>query len=110
MKKLLLVCCIVLGISTLSKAQGGGGRPPQKTPEETLAGWKAPLSLTDAQSAKILPILVAQKKSQDSLFSAAQGGGDFQAIMPVMTAMRAKYTTQIKAVLTADQQAAYDKA
>jgi periplasmic protein CpxP/Spy len=107
MKKLLLVCCMIIGVSAVSLAQGGGGRPPQKTPEETLAGLKTSLTLTDAQSAKLLPILTAQKKSTDSLVAAANG--DFQSMMPVMTAMRTKYTAQINAVLTPDQQAAYAK-
>ena len=109
MKKLLLACLFVAGVSTLSHAQGGGGGGfQQKTPEETLASWKAPLSLTDAQSAKLMPILVAQKKSNDSMMTAMQGGGDRQAMMPVMQANRAKYTAQIKAVLTAEQATKYD--
>jgi len=105
----LLVCCIVLGVSTLSRAQGGGGGGfQQKSPEETLAAWKAPLALTDAQSAKLMPILVAQKKSNDSMMTAMQAGGDMQAMRPVMMANRTKYTAQIKAVLTADQATKYD--
>ena len=102
MKKLLLVCCIVLGVSTLSKAQGGGGRP-QMAPADQAAQLKTTLALTDAQTAKITTILTAQAASRDSLQKA---GGDMRTgFAPIRTATTAK----IKAVLTPDQATAYDK-
>jgi len=99
MKKLLLVCCIVLGVSAASHAQGR----QQRSPQEQATQLKTSLSLTDDQTTKITAILTAQGKSMDSLRNA---GGDFRtAMMP----LRQKYTAQIKAVLTPDQATAYDK-
>lgn len=100
MKKLLLVCAIVVGVSAMSHAQGR----QRRTPEEQAAALKTQLSLNDDQTAKITAIYAAQAKSMDSLRNA---GGDFRsAMMPMMQATNAK----IKKVLTADQAAAYDKA
>jgi Spy/CpxP family protein refolding chaperone len=106
MKRLLLLCCAVIGITTASYAQGGGGRG-RMTPEQQLAQMKTSLALTDAQSTKIAAILAAQAKSNDSLRTAANG--DREAMMAAMMPLRAKYTAQIKAVLTADQAATYQK-
>src|SRR5476651_130797 len=97
MKKLLLVCCIVIGVSTLSKAQGGGGFTPP-TPEAQTAQLKTALTLTDAQEAKVLAIYKAQTASRDSITKA---GGDMRTAMgPLRTAVTAK----INAVLTPEQQ------
>lgn len=104
MKKLLLVCCIVLGVSAASYAQGRG---QQRSPQDQAAQLKTSLSLTDDQTSKITVILTAQAKSNDSLRTAANG--DRQAMMQAMMPLRQKYTAQIKAVLTPDQAAAYDK-
>ncbi len=98
MKKLLLVALLAIGVSATTFAQGGGRR----SPEEQVAALKTSLTLTDAQSAKILAILTAQTKSQDSLRTA---GADRTAITALRTANQAK----IKAVLTADQATAYQK-
>jgi len=103
MKKLLLVCCIVLGVSTLSRAQGGGGGGrPQMSPADQAARLKTSLALTDDQTAKITAIYTAQAASRDSLTKA---GADRSAMRPLMTATTAK----IKAVLTPDQAAEFDK-
>jgi protein CpxP len=97
MKKLLLVCCIVIGISAASHAQGGGRR----SPADQAAALKTSLALTDDQTAKVTAIYTAQAKSRDSLVAA---GGDMRAaMMPMMNATNAK----IKAVLTADQAAKF---
>ena len=50
MKKFLLMCCFLLGITAVSRAQGGGGR---MSPEDRVAAMKTNLKLTDDQSAKI---------------------------------------------------------
>lgn len=103
MKKLLLVCAIVLGVSAMSHAQGR----QQMAPADQAAQLKTSLSLTDDQTAKITTILTAQAKSNDSLRTAANG--DRQAMMQAMMPLRQKYSAQIKAVLTPDQATTYDK-
>ncbi len=101
MKKLLLLCCILLGITAVSRAQGGGGRP-QMSPADQAARLKTSLALTDDQTAKITAIYTAQAKSMDSLRTA---GADRAAMQP----LRAATTAKVKAVLTPDQAAEFDK-
>ena len=104
MKKLLLMCCILLGITAVSRAQGGGGGGrPRMTPEQQTAALKTSLALTDDQATKVMAIYTAQAKTTDSLRTA---GADRQAMMGVRAATMAK----VNAILTADQQAAWKKA
>ncbi|HEY0244269.1 MAG TPA: hypothetical protein VGC01_01790 [Mucilaginibacter sp.] len=98
MKKLLLMCCVLVGISAVSHAQGR----QQRSPADQAAALKTSLALTDDQTAKITAIYTAQAKTTDSLRAA---GADRAAMAPVRTATMAK----VKAVLTPDQAAAFDK-
>ncbi len=97
MKKILLMCCFVLGIAAASHAQG-----QRRTPEERAKQLQTQLSLTDDQTAKITVIYTAMNAKMDSVRTA---GGDRSAFMPIMTATNDK----IKAILTPDQAAAYQK-
>jgi len=98
MKKLLLVCAIVLGVSAMSHAQGR----PQRSPEESTAALKTSLTLTADQEAKVLAIYKAQAASRDSLTKA---GGDMRTGgQAIRTATNAK----IKAILTPDQATKFD--
>lgn len=105
MKKLLLVCAFVAGVSTISLAQGGGRM--RMKPEEQVAALKTSLTLTDDQSAKVLAIYTAQGKVMDSLRTAANG--DFQSVRPAMTEMRKKTNEKVLALLTPDQATIYKK-
>jgi len=109
MKKLLLVCCLLVSIVSLSKAQGGGGngggggRGMARTPDDQLKQIQTAVpTLTADQSKKLLAIYTATAASRDSLTKA---GGDRQAMRPLMTAQQAK----VQAVLTDDQKAVYTK-
>ena len=99
MRKFFLMCCILLGITAVSRAQGGGQR---RTPEERAKMLQTQLKLTDDQTAKVTAIYKAQTVRIDSLRNA---GGDRSAFMPIIQATNEK----IKAVLTPDQAAAYQK-
>lgn len=103
MKKLLLICCFLIGISAASFAQGGGRRSPQ----EMTDALKTQLSLNDDQAAKVKAIYEVRAKSMDSLRSASgdDRAGMMQKMAPITTATNAK----IKAVLTADQATAFQK-
>ena len=101
MKKILLIGAFVLGFGAVSFAQG----PP--TPEQRVAELKTSLSLNDAQVAKAKVIYDAQGKSMDSLMSSANG--DFQAMMPKFMKMMETTNTKIKAILTPEQQPAFQK-
>ena len=105
MKKLLLICLAVCGLSAVSFAQGGGRQ--RQTPEQQVASLKTSLSLTDDQAAKALVIYTAAAKSNDSLRTAANG--DFQSMRPAMMAIRTATNAKINAILTPDQQATWKK-
>jgi len=100
MKKLILMLCFVAGITTLSKAQGGGRQ--RMSPADQAKAMQTQLKLNDDQTAKITTILQMQATKMDSVRTA---GGDRQAMMPIRQAMAAK----VKAILTPEQATAYDK-
>jgi len=104
MRKILLTCCILLGIATMSRAQGGGMR---MSPEDRAKQLQTQLKLSDDQTAKITVIYKAQAAKRDSIRTAANGDRDAMrtAMMPVMQASN----KQVMDILTPDQQTAYKK-
>ncbi len=104
MKKLLLMLCFIAGITSLSKAQGGGQR---RSPEEQAKQLQTQLKLSDDQTTKITSIMQMQSTKLDSVRTASNG--DRQAMMQGMMPIRQMMSTKVKAILTADQSVAYDK-
>lgn len=104
MKKILLMCCFLMGITAICRAQGGGMR---RSPEDRAKQLQTDLKLTDDQTAKITAIYKDQATKMDSVRTAANG--DRQAMMQAMRPMMQATNDKVKAVLTADQAAAYDK-
>jgi protein CpxP len=103
MKKLLMVCCLLVSVVSLSKAQGGGqGRGPQMSAADRAKQMQTQLKLTDDQTAKITAIYTEQTAKRDSITKA---GGDRQAMRPLMQAANEK----VQKVLTDDQKAAWKK-
>ena len=99
MKKMMMICLFVLGIAAVSHAQGR----QRMSPEDRAKALKEQYKLTDDQTTKITAIYQAQAKSMDSLRNA---GGDMRSQMrPMMQATNDK----VKAVLTAEQAAAWQK-
>jgi protein CpxP len=98
MKKIMMICLFLLGISAVSFAQG---RQRMSTADRVKA-MKESLKLSDDQVTKITAIYDAQTKSMDSLRNA---GGDRAAMRPMMQATNDK----VKAVLTPEQAAAFQK-
>ncbi|MCC8425845.1 hypothetical protein [Mucilaginibacter sp. UR6-11] len=112
MKKLLLVCAFVFGVSAVSfaqdqTAQGGQGRG-RRNPAQMTERLKKQLTLNDDQVAKVTAIYAAQVKVQDSLRT-ANAGGDRAAIRPAQQALRKATTEKILAILTPDQATIYKK-
>lgn len=105
MKKILMVCCFVLGISAASFAQDGGRM--QRSPEEQAKRLQTQLKLTDDQTAKVTAIYQTQAKAMDSIRTASNG--DRQAMMQAMRPMREANVTKIKALLTPEQVTAFEK-
>lgn len=95
----MLICMFLLGISAVSRAQGGGMR---MTAADRVKAMKESLKLTDDQATKITAIYEAQTKQVDSLRTA---GADRSSFGPIRTATNEK----VKALLTAEQAAAWQK-
>ena len=103
MKKILLMCCFLMGISALSYAQGGRMR---RSPEEMAKGLQTQLKLTDDQTTKITAIYKDQATKMDSVRTAANG--DRSAMRGAMAPLRKATDDKVKAVLTPEQATAYD--
>ena len=104
MKKFLLMCCFLIGITAVSRAQGGGGR---MSPEDRAKQLQTQLKLTDDQTAKITAILKTTATKRDSIRTASNG--DRQAAMQAMMPIMKDSNDKIKAILTPDQATAYQK-
>jgi len=104
MKKFLLMCCFLIGITAVSRAQGGGGR---MSPEDRAKQMQTQLKLTDDQTAKITAILKTQATKRDSIRTAANGDRD--AMRSAMAPLMKDANDKIKALLTPEQATAYDK-
>jgi len=104
MKKFLLMCCFLIGITALCRAQGGGMR---KSPEDRAKDLQTQLKLTDDQTTKITAIYKAQATKMDSVRTAANG--DRQAMRSAMMPLMKDTNDKVKAILTPDQATAYDK-
>lgn len=102
MKKLLLMCCFLVGITALTHAQG-----MRRSPEERAKQLQTQLSLNDDQTAKITAIYKGQTAKMDSIRTASNG--DRQAMMQAMMPLMQDANDKIKAILTPDQQTAYQK-
>ena len=98
MKKFLLMCCFVIGITAVSRAQGG----QRMSPEDRAKQMQTQLKLTDDQTAKITALYKTQQTKVDSVRTA---GGDRSAFRPIMEATNEK----VKAILTPEQAAAFQK-
>jgi Spy/CpxP family protein refolding chaperone len=104
MKKIFLMCCLVVGFAAASHAQGGRMR---MSPDEQAKAMQTQLKLTDDQTAKITSILTAQSTKMDSVRTASNG--DRQAMMTGMQPIRQATQAKIATVLTPEQAAAYKK-
>jgi Spy/CpxP family protein refolding chaperone len=117
----LLLATVVLSASTLA-AQGGQGGPPPGGMGGGRGGMMGGqggmmgrqnemlfkgITLTAAQQAKVDSI---QAKGREEMMAMMQGGGqDRAALREVMMQTRAKQMADIRGVLTAEQQAAFDR-
>ena len=120
----LLLATVVLSASTLA-AQGGQGGPPPGGMGGGRGGMGGMMggqggmmgrqnemlfkgiTLTAAQQAKVDSI---QAKGREEMMAMMQGGGqDRAALREVMMQTRAKQMADIRGVLTAEQQATFDK-
>ena len=108
-KTVAMVAAMFVAVSTVAKAQDaqqqgrrGGGRGPN-----IVSLLKDSLHVSDAVAAKADSIAkVYQAKNQELMQSA---NGDMQSVRPKMMELRTEQANAIKALLTDEQKAAYDK-
>ena len=104
---LLAASAAVAGAQNAAPAQQGGpgmggGRGGFN---RTLAG----IELTEAQKTKVAEIQAKYQPELQAIRESMQNGGDRAQAFQKMQAVRDKMSPEIRAVLTADQQAIYDK-
>lgn len=113
MKKLMMICGLLLSMAAFAQAQPGQGRPGGPggrmgmNPEARVKQLDEKLKLSDDQKAKLTTIFTEQADAQKKAREEAQGGGDRQAIMEKMQKMRAELETKVSGVLTEDQKKTY---
>lgn len=104
MRNLLLACCMIIGLTTVSQSQT---TPLVNSPAEKSKGLQKQLSLTDAQTKKVEAIY--QESSQKFEKIKADAHGDNTKMLPAIKPLRTTTISKIKAVLTPQQAVKYDK-
>jgi len=104
MKKILLICCLVIGI-TAARAQGT--HPTMGTPEEKAKALKKELKLTDKQTEKIAAIYKESTEKFEKIKKEEHGNTDKMVV--AVRPLREATVKKIKAVLTPAQAAKYEK-
>jgi Spy/CpxP family protein refolding chaperone len=108
-----LAAALCVGMTTIASAQGG--EPQGQGGRGRGAGMGGMLlqdiTLTDAQKAQAKTIREKYLPQQMELRKAAQavGGPPDEATRTKMRDLQAKQTAELRAILTADQQAVFDK-
>ena len=104
MKKILLICCLVISI-TAARAQGT--HPHVGTPQEKAKGLQKELKLTDKQTEKIQAIYKESAEKFEKIKKDEHGNTDKMVV--AIRPLREAPVKKIKAVLTPAQVAKYDK-
>ena len=105
MKKVLLICCLLIGVTSANYAQTN--KPSTTDPAEKAKGLQKQLKLTDAQTAKIATIYQESAQKFEKIKAAEHGNTNkmTEAIKP----LRAATIKKIKGILTPTQAVKYDK-
>jgi Spy/CpxP family protein refolding chaperone len=100
-----VVAALLIGGAAIASAQGAMQQGGQARRNMQLDG----IELTDAQKSKLDEI---QKKYQPEMMALRkefQDGGDRAELMKKSVALRERSSAEIRAILTSDQQAVFDK-
>lgn len=104
MKKLLLLCCLFIGITTASRAQATkvGADPVEKA-----KGLQKQLKLSDKQTEKVTAIYKESVEKFDAI--KAKEHGNTNKMLADVAPLRVATIKKIKGVLTPAQVVKYDK-
>jgi Spy/CpxP family protein refolding chaperone len=104
---------LLAGSSAIAGAQAATQPPMQQGgPGGGRGGFNRTLNgieLTDAQKTKVAEIQAKYQPDMQAIRESMQGGGDRAAAFSKMQAIREKMNPEIRAVLTTEQQAIFDK-
>jgi protein CpxP len=103
MRKLLLLCCLFIGLAAASNAQ----TKPGPKPVEKSKDLQKQLKLNDKQTGEIAAIYQESSDKFDKI--KATDKGDNTKMLVDIKPLRAATITKIKAVLTKEQALKYDK-
>ncbi|HKH94842.1 MAG TPA: hypothetical protein VKA54_23740 [Gemmatimonadaceae bacterium] len=99
----------VAGAQAATQAPAQQGGPGQGGGRGGFNRTMTGIELTDAQKAKVADINAKYQPEMQAIRESMQGGGDRAEAFTKMQALREKMTPEIRAVLTAEQAAIYDK-
>ena len=104
---------LLAGSAAVASAQAGGPAPAQQgAPGGGRGGFNRSLNgieLTEAQKAKVAEIQAKYQPEMQAIRESMQGGGDRAEAFKKMQALNEKRNPEIRAVLTPEQQAIFDK-
>ena len=100
-----LVAALSMGGAAVASAQGAMQQGGQGRRNMQLDG----IELTDAQRVKLEEIQKKYQPEMMALRSEFQSGGDRAELMKKSAALRERSSADIRAILTADQKAVFDK-
>lgn len=103
MKKLLLVCCMLIGLTAASNAQNNVAAAK---PEEKAKELQKQLKLTDVQTTKIAAIYKESSEKFEKI--KADTHGDNAKMVVAIEPLRTATIKKIKTVLTPKQRVKYD--
>lgn len=110
MKKVLMICGLLLGVITFAQAQDGGDRK-MHTPEERATKrteqLTKKLNLTADQQTKVKAIFLDQATAMSKVRE--ENKGDRDAVMAKMKAAGEETDAKVGAVLTDDQKKTYEE-
>lgn len=107
MKKLMMICGLMLGIAGFAQAQQGGGRGMMMKPEDRVKQLDEKLKLNDDQKTKLTTVFTEQAEAMKKMREEMQGT-DRDAMREKMQKFRADNDAKITAVLTDDQKKTYE--
>jgi periplasmic protein CpxP/Spy len=105
MKKILLICCLFIGLTTAGYSQASHGAVGN--PEEKAKGLQKELKLTDNQTTKIAAIYKESSEQFEKIKAKEKGNTDKMVV--AIRPLREATVKKIKAVLTPAQAVKYDK-
>jgi Spy/CpxP family protein refolding chaperone len=104
MKKIWQICCLLIGLTSVSYAQVS--HPAPGYPEERAKGLQKQLTLTDAQTTKVAAVYKESAEKFEKIKKAEHGDSD--KIKKQSLSLRTATIKKIKGVLTPNQAVKFD--